>query len=85
MLQTIFPDTIKGGQLYRKVGMHDVRIMNTIHMIGEGAYTRYTEMFNEAAPAPVPVPTFSNVHAAVEWAAAHARTGIDETLKWRRR
>jgi hypothetical protein len=58
--------------------MHDVWIMNTIHMIGEGAYTRYTEMFNESAP--VPVPTFANVNVAVEWAAAHARTGIDETL-----
>jgi hypothetical protein len=35
-------------------------------------------MFDDAAPAPVP--TFSNVHAAVEWAAAHGRTGPDETL-----
>ena len=47
-------------------------------MTGEGAYTSYTEMLNAAAP--FPVPTFSNVHAAVEWAAGHARTGIDETL-----
>ena len=47
-------------------------------MTGEGAYTSYAKMFNDAAP--FPVPTFSNVHAAVEWAAGHARTGIDETL-----
>ena len=25
---------------------------------------------------------FSNVHAAVVWAAAHARAGIDETLNY---
>ena len=47
-------------------------------MTGEGASTSYAKMFNDAAP--FPVPTFSNVHAAVEWAAGHARTGIDETL-----
>jgi hypothetical protein len=35
---------------------------------------------NDAAP--VSVATFSNVHAAVEWAAARARTGIDETLNY---
>mgnify|MGYP006328702231 FL=1 len=60
--------------------MHDAWIMKRINMTGEGAYTRYTEMFNDAAP--VPVPTFSNVHAAVEWAAAHARTSLDETLNY---
>jgi hypothetical protein len=60
--------------------MHDAWIMNRINMTGEGAYTRYTEMFNDAAP--VSVATFSNVHAAVEWAAARARTGIDETLNY---
>ena len=47
-------------------------------MTGEGAYTSYTELFNDAAP--FPVPKFSNVNAVVEWAAGHARTGIDETL-----
>ena len=47
-------------------------------MTGEGASTSYAKMFNDAAP--FPVPTFSNVHAAVEWAAGHAHTGIDETL-----
>ena len=47
-------------------------------MTGEGAYTSYTEMLNAAGPFPVPM--FSNVHAAVEWVAGHARTGIDETL-----
>jgi hypothetical protein len=37
-------------------------------------------MFDDAAP--VPVHMFSNVHAAVEWAAAHGRTGPDETLNY---
>jgi hypothetical protein len=72
--------SIKRGsvQLYRKIGMHDVWIMNRINMTGEGAYTRYTEMFNDAAP--LPVPNFSNVHAAVEWAAAHAHSDIGEMI-----
>jgi hypothetical protein len=48
--------------------MHDVWIMNRINMTGESAYTCYLEVFNDAAP--VPLPNFSNVHAAVEWAAA---------------
>jgi hypothetical protein len=52
--------------------------MNVINTTGEGEYTRYTEIFSDAAP----VPTFSNVHVAVEWAAAHAHTGPDETLNY---
>jgi hypothetical protein len=62
-----------------KIGMH-AWIMNRIYMTGEGTYTRYTEMFNDATQ--VYEPTFSNVHAAVEWAAARARTGIDKTLNY---
>jgi hypothetical protein len=60
--------SIKRGsvQLYRKIGMTDVWIMQRINMVGEGAYTRYTEMYNDAVP--VPVPTFASVAAAVEWA-----------------
>jgi hypothetical protein len=48
--------SIKRGsvQLYRKIGMSDVWIMQRINMVGEGAYTRYTEMYNEVAPMPVP-------------------------------
>ena len=34
--------------------MHDAWIMKRINMTGEGAYTRYTEMFNEGARVPVP-------------------------------
>jgi hypothetical protein len=43
-------------------------------------HTRCTYISSDAAPAPVP--TFSNVYVAVEWAAAHARTGPDETLNY---
>ena len=43
-------------------------------------YALHGDVFNDAAP--VPVPTLSNVHAAVEWAAAHASTGLDETLNY---
>jgi hypothetical protein len=52
-------------QLYRKIGMSDMWIMQRINMIGEGAYTRYIEMFNDAAP--ISVPNFSNVAVAVKW------------------
>jgi hypothetical protein len=52
--------------------------MNRINVTGEGAETRCTYIFNVAAP--MQVPPFSNVHAAVEWAAEHTRTGLDETL-----
>jgi hypothetical protein len=71
--------SIKRGavQLYRKIGMSDMWIMQRINMIGEGAYTRYTEMFNDAAP--VSVPNFSNVAAAVKWA-TDARKGLGEIL-----
>jgi hypothetical protein len=58
--------------------MHDVWIMNRINMTGEGAYTRYTEMFNDAAP--VHVPNFSNVQAAVEWKVAHAHSDFGEMI-----
>jgi hypothetical protein len=46
-------------------------------MIGEGAYTRYTEMFNDAAP--ISVPNFSNVAAAVKWT-TDTRKGLGEIL-----
>jgi hypothetical protein len=71
--------SIKRGsvQLYRKIGMSDLWIMQRINMIGEGAYTRYTEMFNDAVPESVP--NFSNVAAAVKWA-TEAKKGLGEIL-----
>jgi hypothetical protein len=39
-------------QLYRKISMHDVWIINRINMTAEGAHARYTEMLNDAAPEP---------------------------------
>jgi hypothetical protein len=57
--------------------MSDMWIMQRINMIGEGAYTRYTEMFNDAAP--ISVSKFSNVAAAVKWA-ADTRKGLGEIL-----
>ena len=33
--------------------MHDVWIMKRLNNTGEGAYRRYTEMLNDAAPIPV--------------------------------
>jgi hypothetical protein len=71
--------SIKRGavQLYRKLGMSDVWIMQRINMVGEGAYTRYTEMYNDAAP--IPVPTFSNVASAVKWASG-VKNALGEML-----
>jgi hypothetical protein len=69
-------------QLYRKISMHDVWIINRINMTAEGAHARYTEMLNDAAPEPTT--KFLDVHAAVEWAAVHARSGLDETLNYER-
>jgi hypothetical protein len=51
--------------------------MQRINMTGEGAYTRYTEIFNDAAP--VSVPNFSNVAAAVKWA-TESKERIGEIL-----
>jgi hypothetical protein len=53
-------------QVYRKIDKTDVWIMQRINMVGEGASTRYTEMYNDAVP--VPVSNFPGVAAAVEWA-----------------
>jgi hypothetical protein len=52
--------------------------MNRINKTGEGAYVRYTELFNDAAP----VPTFSNDQAAFDWAAAQTRIRLYETLNF---
>jgi hypothetical protein len=57
--------------------MSDLWIMQRINMIGKGAYTRYTEMFNDAVPESVP--NFSNVAAAVKWA-TEAKNGLREIL-----
>jgi hypothetical protein len=42
---------------------------------------RCNEKWNDFAP--VPVLTLSNAHAAIEWAGAHARAGLDETLNYK--
>jgi hypothetical protein len=79
MFQTVFPDTIKSGsvQLYRKsiwmtFGSYEVK-----YECQDRVNALCNEKFNDFAP--VPVLTLSNAHAAIEWAGAHARAGLDET------
>jgi hypothetical protein len=72
--------SIKRGsvQLYRTMGVTDNWIMRRINMTGEYAYLRYTEAFNDAAP--TPIPEFSNLDAAIAWA-ANTRHSISDTLQ----
>jgi hypothetical protein len=60
----VFQDTLSEEDQMsctEKSGLHDVRIINRINMTGEGAETRCTYIFIDAAP--MHVPPFSNVHA----------------------
>jgi hypothetical protein len=59
--------------------MHDVGIMNRINVMGEGAYTRHTELFL-TMQCQCLFTNFSNVHAALEWAAAHALSDFGEMV-----
>jgi hypothetical protein len=64
--------------LYRTMGVTDNWIMRRINMTGEYAYLRYTEAFNDAAL--TPIPEFSNLDAAIAWA-AYTRHSISDTLQ----
>jgi hypothetical protein len=72
--------SIKRGavQLYRKIHMTDHWIMRRIKMVGEYAYLRYTEEFNDVAPQEVP--QFANVDAARGWAQTSPDITIDDAL-----
>jgi hypothetical protein len=72
--------SIKRGavQLYRKIHMTDHWIMRRIKMVGEYAYLRYTEEFNDVAPQEVP--QFANVDAARGWAQTSPEITIDDAL-----
>jgi hypothetical protein len=71
---------IKRGtvQLYRKIHMTDQWIVRRIKMVGEYAYLRYTEEFNDVAPKEVP--QFANVDAARRWAQTCPDTTIDDVI-----